>query len=1044
MAVCVRGVFRLAPNEPVVAIEDPIAQGFMSGDTFADDDVDQLGPLTRHSDFADWKLNAEVLLKGACHPPGGPSDDCAVRFSVGDWSKTLRVRGPRAYKPGLLLGGKEGEAQPFDKMPLTWQNAYGGEGFAENPAGRGFRGEELPTVEYADKPIKKVGARGVQPATFLPISPNWPQRSGKRGRNYGAAWKRTRAPFYSDDFDWTYFHEAPADQQLDGYLRGDETLTFENLHPAAASWQAKLPALRIRVFVKTTDARIFEPEMQLDTLLADLDDEKLELVWRGHCPIRELDMSDVGVVLLAAEDLADAPKPADEYIAQLGAFEDDPVGVKAAMPPGFMMVADAIEAAEQAELNGTPMPDLKQVAANLPAGCPFPPWFLAAVAGDDDPLGVKAQLPDGLAAGDPMAAHADAAGGLADAGKQQELVADVGKLAEDPSGIVDVLNKLVELAPPDKRETMQAGVDAFERGLDAGASGGKSVFDIAAETASSAAPQTAAEGYGGLLEQTSAGIRAGEEVATGAEQVQNVAQAKQNLASAPQSLDDAVAGALAPLDELEVPAPPPIPDTGADLDAAAAKLDQDDARMRGKFGDHPLLGLNELGRNVIANAPTPASVAPDLSPIPAGLRKAQDAILAMGVSAAAVAPLSRLIAKVDALVAALPQPEPLPEGEFVGADLRGRDFSGRDLREQRFVKADLTGASFRGADLTGADLTRADLTGADLSDAVLTEANLANAILNGAKLVRVRAARADLKNAEAAGADATEADLEGATLAHCKAEKIVLRSARLKDANLRFADLSKADLRDAVLTDADLGFAQLVLAKADRADLSGCNLDIARLNKSRLHEADLRGARSTMGEFLSTNFTAARMQGVQFSQVDMTGATLDGADLEGAALQRSTLRDTTAERASFRHADLARSSATGAPKFVDCDFRHSSGARSVWMDADLSRSDFRHSQFPDAYFQGARGDGVDFRASVMKRANFRKVAFRQATFAHSDLAGAVFQDAGLDDGDFHGANCYDAKFLGARAVRCNFRDAFTVAVQLDDPDRKAPGEGGGR
>ena len=86
--------------------------------------------------------------------------------------------------------------------------------------------------------------------------------------------------------------------------------------------------------------------MHLDTLYADLDAGKLYLTWRGHAPIREIDMTDVAVVLIASEPLHAEPKPFADYEAQLLDYEKDPVGLAAAMPPGFLAVANAIQAAD--------------------------------------------------------------------------------------------------------------------------------------------------------------------------------------------------------------------------------------------------------------------------------------------------------------------------------------------------------------------------------------------------------------------------------------------------------------------------------------------------------------------------------------------------------------------------------------------------------------------------------------------------------------------------------------------------------------------------
>lgn len=1016
MAICVRGAFRLAPGQPVEAIEDPIRQGFMCGDLFQPDDIDQRGELVHSSDFAEWKLFGEMLLKGTCHPPGGRATRCDVRFAVGSWSKTLRVVGPRVYKPGLLLGGTMSEPQPFERMPLTWQNAYGGEDYAHNPVGKGYAGEEMPTVELPDAPVTKKGKAGVVPASFLPISPNWPQRTGKRGKNYGATWKKTRAPFYADDFDWTYFQGAPPDQWLDGYLRGDEELAFENLHPGTPRWQTRLPGLRIRAFVKTLDGAVREPDMHLDTLYADLDDQKLYLVWRGHAPIREIDMTDVGVVVIASEPLAEAPKPFEHYAALLAEFEADPVGLKAAFPPGFLEVANAVEAAELAERNGEPPPDLKALAESLPAGCPFPPWFLAAVAGDPDPLGVTKRLPPGmLDSDDPLGAKAKV-GALADPKQLERALAGAPDPATDPKAGVAILSAIVALMPPAQQASMAGALDAMKSAFaQAEAAGGPGALAKAA--AAAAPPRTAAASY-----------------------AQAVAQAKAAAGGAlppiPASLDEIVQKGLAPLDDFQMPELPPIPDVEGQLAAETAKLEEQEAKLRAKFGDHPMLGMFAMGHRLIANAPRPADVVPDLSPLVAGLQQAHAGFLAQGLAAATLMPLTRLIGKVSAVVDVLPKKPPPPTGEFAQQDLHGRDFTGRDLRGAVFAKSDLTRARFVDADLTGADLRGADLTDADLTGATLVDADLSGATLTKAVLARVRARGAAFVGAELGETDCTAADLEGTRCEQARFVKAQLPSARLVDADLRFADLSKADLAGADLSRAQLSLATIELAKADGANLAEVVFDMARITKCRLRGASLVGARSNMGSLSGSDLTGADLRGVRFDKVDFMKSVLDDADCRGACLKQAILRDTQAIGADLRDAELAGASATGAANFQKARLRGASGLRSTWMDVDLGGADLSRSRFEHAYFQGIRGDDVDFGAAVLKGACFRRAALNRPRFADADLAGADFNEARLDDANFRAANCYDTKFLGARAVRSDFDGAFVAAMQLDDPGTK--------
>jgi uncharacterized protein YjbI with pentapeptide repeats len=333
MTLVVRGSFRLAPGEPVTPLDaiPVISQGAMSGETFRDDDVDRAGECLYGGDFADFKLNAEVMARGTCHAPGGrPVTDCAIKFGVGAWSKILRVVGRRVWSDGFS-GAAMSEPIPFTKMPIGYVNAFGGPGHAPNPAGKGVGTSELPNVELARELVRSRGDRPT-PAGFGPVNPAWPSRRGKVGKDYGRAYREKRAPFYADDFDWTYFQAAPADQQLPGYLRGDEELVLQNLHPKAEVLAARLPGIRIRVFVNDVHDRFREARMNLDTLFVDADAETLFLTWRGLDQVTEDDLTDIKTVLIASEKLGEAPQPEAHYRAALATFEADPLELRGRFP----------------------------------------------------------------------------------------------------------------------------------------------------------------------------------------------------------------------------------------------------------------------------------------------------------------------------------------------------------------------------------------------------------------------------------------------------------------------------------------------------------------------------------------------------------------------------------------------------------------------------------------------------------------------------------------------------------------------------------------
>ncbi len=384
MTLVLRATYLLVPRQPLALPEGPplVAQGSMTSETYRDEDADRKGECIYPGDFADWKPHAEVMLRGTCHTPHGkPLTECPVRFSVGSWSKILRVVGRRFWsddKAGAVMS----ETAPFTKMPVDYAHAFGGSQLRENPVGLGHESSrELPNVEHAGVIIRnRRDTPG--PAGFGPLNPAWPQRAPKIGKEYGARWKKERSPYYAEDFDWTYFNSAPEDQQLKGYLHGDERVVFQNLHPTEQVFETSLPGIRIRAFVKDDKGRFREVAMRLDTLFADLDEGRLYLTWRGVEAIEADDKKDILWGLVASENLTDEPLPEAHYREKLETFEADPLEVKARIPADMLEKFEEMKARQKLRDEGkpvvqydTPAPDpmtanLRTLLDKLPVALP--------------------------------------------------------------------------------------------------------------------------------------------------------------------------------------------------------------------------------------------------------------------------------------------------------------------------------------------------------------------------------------------------------------------------------------------------------------------------------------------------------------------------------------------------------------------------------------------------------------------------------------------------------------------------------------------------
>ena len=85
------------------------------------------------------KPRGEFLVTGNCHVPGGkerPASQVAVR--VGNTAKILDVFGDRFWLDSKGSQPVKSEPRPFTQMPIDYRLAYGGEGYTDNPVGRGY------------------------------------------------------------------------------------------------------------------------------------------------------------------------------------------------------------------------------------------------------------------------------------------------------------------------------------------------------------------------------------------------------------------------------------------------------------------------------------------------------------------------------------------------------------------------------------------------------------------------------------------------------------------------------------------------------------------------------------------------------------------------------------------------------------------------------------------------------------------------------------------------------------------------------------------
>jgi uncharacterized protein YjbI with pentapeptide repeats len=334
MVVVVRGRFSLVHGGVATAAlgeVEALAQGPLSGETFAEEDEARVGAPTYAGDFADLKPRAEVLFVGSAHTPRHrPASSCDVTLALGRWQKRLRVFGVRAWRESPL-GAKPSEPAPFSALRLGYERAFGGPGVSKNPIGIGADGVLVPCVEYPDGLIESVDDRP-PPAGLGPIASTWAPRAEKLGSAYGPSYA-SRAPYYAEDFDWSHFQSAPPDQWLPSFPAGDEALVLENLHADHGRLETRLPGVRIRAFANDVAGSFREVPLVLDTVLVDGEASEVLLTWRGRTSVRDAELDDVTGLLVVSEPLAEAPSDVASWRDELLRFEADPLERGSALPP---------------------------------------------------------------------------------------------------------------------------------------------------------------------------------------------------------------------------------------------------------------------------------------------------------------------------------------------------------------------------------------------------------------------------------------------------------------------------------------------------------------------------------------------------------------------------------------------------------------------------------------------------------------------------------------------------------------------------------------
>lgn len=247
------------------------------------------------ADLVLTKRTTDVTVIGHAHAPGGrPIAQMEVGFRVGPVQKVLRVTGDRMWG-----AGGPSSPQPFTKVPLVYERAFGGvdrksahperDWDWRNPLGTGFAiarenltGVPLPNIEYPDEPVRGWKDRP-RPAGFGPIASHWQPRVSFAG-TYDDRWLKERQPLLPEDFDDRFFQCAPQDQQSPAFLRGGEPVALYRMTPEGET-RFVLPKIFLGFETRFYDgSREVHKDRTLHSVIIESDYPRVSLVWHSGLP----------------------------------------------------------------------------------------------------------------------------------------------------------------------------------------------------------------------------------------------------------------------------------------------------------------------------------------------------------------------------------------------------------------------------------------------------------------------------------------------------------------------------------------------------------------------------------------------------------------------------------------------------------------------------------------------------------------------------------------------------------------------------------------
>ncbi|MBA6339758.1 DUF2169 domain-containing protein [Colwellia sp. MB02u-10] len=899
-------------EKDVFAVSIPIAFSMVDGEILLEQKLWEMVGEQIGDDIFDAampKTCGEVLVAGdfiAPHNKSVAAGSVHLKISRqdqhGQWQaqvdKELAVFGDRRWYKLLGAGIGISSAEPFSSLTINYSNAYGGEGYAFNPEGKGFKTVEtelgerqfLPNIEYKNNLLTS-SSKQAAPASFGRIDIMWQQRLSLAG-TYDQAYLDNQMPGLANDIDWLYFNDAAQDQWLKGFFQGDEHFYISHMHAQHQTLSGTLPAIYGRAFVNQSvpvkdeqqqltgdyQTEFTEIKTKLDTLWLFPNAAVGVMIYRGTIEGYSDDGCDISALLLACENRSDTPRSLAHYQDQLTKRLDPEHGYKYALFSS-PLIAEGMSCG------------FKQIQDEYD----FPLEMLGKANMDEF---AKAKTAEAMLQVD------DA---------KQQIIEQCKAAGVDPTPYIDKINN-PEKAPEQLKiealmEKMAPGMVTDPENID--------IFNIDLSVMDEIKAYTEE-----MAEQKKAEAKA---------QVKAEAIKLKTMPDAHLFID-----AIAKMEKavIEIDLPPMWPRT--DISGQLLEIKKQVANATKQ--------IEVLREQGVPEEQLP-NIALDIENIEAKLLDAEVRLKETYAMGAHLMPTSRSphpeqeVALKTEFLQKLNQGESLVNGDYACIDLSGENLAGIDLTgcylegvnftDCDLTKANLTGAILAGANLTNANLTQANCAGANigaanLTDADLSEANLTKGQLGGSNLTRTKLMRCDMAELNFLDTTFEQTVFDGAVLKQCNFINPVFNHCSFIG-----SDLSQVNMVKPIL----------VQANFSQATLDGANFVEAQANDSNFSQAQMINSRFVGGcQLNNSNFTGANLSQSclrenQLNECDFSNAQLAEADFSGAELANSKFVGAKAYRTQFH--------------------------KSQCKNADMRQLNLMEGSLYKAYLVGAKFDGAN-------------------------------------------------------------------------------------